>query len=59
MFPTLSYKTNAHASQDLYDSKQCRFCPHAPLQSTQNETSLGEALKNKTLTISVKVFKVG
>ncbi len=45
VFLALSSKTNARARQDLYDSKQYRFCPQAPLQSTQNESS-SKGLKN-------------
>ncbi len=38
-FLSLSSKTNACTRKDLYNSKQYRFCPHAPLQSPQIESS--------------------
>ncbi len=39
VFLSLSSETNARTRQDLYNSKQYRFCPHTLLQSTQNESS--------------------
>ncbi len=38
VFLSLSSKTNAHTGQDLHDSRWYCFCPHGPLQSTQNES---------------------
>ncbi len=35
LFLALSFKTNALTRQDLNDKKQCHFCPHTLLQSTQ------------------------
>ncbi len=43
------FQKNAHARQDLCDSKQHHVCPHVALQSTQNERSskgLKAAIKN-------------
>ncbi len=39
LFLSLSSKINACFRQDLYNCKQCHFCAHAALQSTQNESS--------------------
>ncbi len=39
VFLSFASKTNARSRQDLHDSKQDRFCPQVPLQSTQNYNS--------------------
>ncbi len=39
-FLSLSFKIITCARQDLYDGKQCCFCPQALLQSTQNQSPL-------------------
>ncbi len=54
VFLLLSSKTNAHARQDFYYSKQHCFCTHGPLLSMQNE-SFSEGLKKELLHLSPQV----